>query len=128
MIELRKNENGSKVVDVGQGWSRDNLGVDCCKKRMGVIMPERQMGIDSAFGRDLQHIRVAKGARDFGGTVHAIGVAGQGVNTFGTVERERKREAKLGIRTAHTIASAGDRQFSARQEKDRRIARFYPGM
>ena len=40
MIELRKNENGSKVVDVGQGRPRDDLGADGCKEGMGVVTPE----------------------------------------------------------------------------------------
>ena len=41
MIELRKNENGSKVVDIGQGRSRDDLTANCSEKGMGVVTPER---------------------------------------------------------------------------------------
>src|SRR5205814_6890236 len=57
------------------------------------------------------------------GAVYAIGIAGDGMNVSGAVERHRERKQELDVATATAVAAHGHRGLAAREQHQRKRER-----
>src|SRR4051812_19422451 len=81
-----RNQNGAKVVDVGEGWSAYDQVAQRLEKTVAIIIVQHGARAQTDAVRACQAVRRPHGAGVVLRAVDAIGIAGDGVHTGERIE------------------------------------------
>ena len=111
---LSGNENGTKIIYVGQRRPGDNRVAKRLKKSVSIVVFEAIGGTDAEFSRPRQSVGPEQRASDFFLAVDAVCVPRNGEYTGLAVQRDAKGQQELNVAAASTVTANGHGGFAAR--------------
>src|SRR6516162_4517436 len=99
-LMLVENQDGSEIIDIGQGGTGHDEITERGKKSISVILGECVRCQDAVRSCTRQTIRKDHGPGVFFRSIDTIGVAGEGSDAVGAVERQCEGEQELDIAPA----------------------------
>jgi hypothetical protein len=107
------DENGPEVVDVGQGRAGYDLIAERLEESVPIVVGETLLGVDAQRLGARKRVRADDCASDLFGAVHAVGIAGNGVNALEAIQMNRQRQEEFDVAAAAAVSPDGDRSLSA---------------
>src|SRR5262245_32345651 len=108
LLSIYVNDDGAKVVDVGERRPGDDEIIDRREKTIAVVVGEPSLGGNLALGGAPQGVGPENRAGVVFRAVNPIGIACDGANGGMSVQRHDQRQQKLGVATTAAFAAHGD--------------------
>ena len=94
------DEDGAKVVDIGEGRAGDRRVVQCREKAIAAIIGRTVLGADAGTRSARPRVGTDNGAGDLLCTVDTIGVGHERMDAGQAVELDRNRQQEFDIAAA----------------------------
>src|SRR3546814_20307041 len=88
-------------------WSSDVCSSDLGEEAVAVVVRQHRLGVEAGGGGACKARRAAERAGVVLAAVDAVGVAGEGVDTGGSLKRDGQRQQELGVAPAAPLAEIG---------------------
>jgi len=111
-----ENQNGSEIVDVGQGRAGHDEIAERGEEPVSVIITQRSLCRDAAGDSTCQSVRIDDRPGIVFGSIYTIGVACERRNTVDAVQRYRESQQKLDITSAPARSGNRNGRLAARQK------------
>src|SRR6266852_6063366 len=120
----RRDENGAKIVDVGEGRAGDEEIAERAEEAIAFVVGKQLFGTEAAFRRPRKRVRSDDGSRIVLGTVDAVGIGSERINTSLSVERYGEGEEEFGVASTPPLAAHRHRRLAAGENGARRRDRL----